>query len=104
MMQSTWYLVLALAHVGLIVGLMLAESRRLSSWPSPAMLLGSGLLFAVAGIYATSLQVATGAGIKQASEPVVGVYALGAAFVALLLALIATIGLIPTSRGDRNGI
>lgn len=104
MMQTTWYLILGLAHVALVAGLYIGESRRFSSWPTPALELASGLLFATAGVYASDLQVATGAGIEQTSEPFVGIYALGGAFIALMLALIATVQLIPTSRGERNAI
>ena len=104
MMQSTWHLLLLLAHASILAGLFCSEG----SWPQwlavPLTFL-SAVLFAFAAIYASSLQIATDSGIESTSEPAIGIYAFGLATIAFILAIVMALNWLPRPkiRGGSHG-
>jgi hypothetical protein len=90
MMQSTWHLLLAIGHVGLVAGVVVGESRG-RSWPAPPLTLGAGMVLSVAALYASEIEVVTEQGIITTSEPFIGIYALGLAIVSFILGLLMTL-------------
>lgn len=97
MMQGTWHLLLILAHALLLAGILTGESQ--TQWLAPPLTVGSAFVFALASIYANSVEVATQTGIETTSEPAIGIYALVLAAIAFIVALAMTFQFLPVS-GD----
>ena len=101
MMQSTFVLFLALAHVSGLAALWMSESTPFQWLASPAMFISS-LLFGFVSLSASNVEQVTQSGtVVSTTEPGVGVYAFGLGTIAFVLTLVMLLNWIPTPSQRR---
>jgi hypothetical protein len=104
MLQSTWHALLAVSGLLAVAGLILSESSARASWPAPPLLLAAGFGFGAASLYSSRLEVVSEGQVVEVAEPAIGVAALGAAVVCLLLALLSALTLLTIDNGESRNV
>lgn len=101
MLESHHLFVLALAHVALFAAVGAGFTPRVEAVVAAAF--GAVILFAWAAIASTNIQIVTNSGtVVTQSQPAVGWYAYGMAFISLILAVASTLTWLPTDTEVSN--